>query len=57
VLIRAEDSTLAALLECVRSISATRVVYNRLYGNCTSLSDTIFQDNCFFLKYFVFESA
>jgi cryptochrome 2 len=38
VLIRAEDSTLAALLECVHSISATRVVYNRLYGNFTSLS-------------------
>lgn len=36
VLIRAEDSTLAALLECVRSISATRVVYNRLYGTVLS---------------------
>jgi cryptochrome 2 len=52
VLIRAEDSTLAALLECVHSISATRVVYNRLYGNFTSLSYTIFQHNYFFISFF-----
>ncbi|AQL03469.1 Cryptochrome-2 [Zea mays] len=39
VLIRAEDSTLAALLECVRSISATRVVYNRLYDPISLVLD------------------
>ncbi|GJM99635.1 hypothetical protein PR202_ga16756 [Eleusine coracana subsp. coracana] len=32
VLIRAKESTLAALLKCVHLIGATRVVYNRLYG-------------------------
>lgn len=39
VLIRAEDSTLAALLECVRSIGATRVVYNRLYDPISLVHD------------------
>ncbi|KAJ1265697.1 hypothetical protein BS78_08G095600 [Paspalum vaginatum] len=39
VLIRAEDSALAALLECVRSIGATRVVYNRLYDPISLVND------------------
>ncbi|WVZ90545.1 hypothetical protein U9M48_036838 [Paspalum notatum var. saurae] len=39
VLIRAEDSTLAALLECVRSVGATRVVYNRLYDPISLMHD------------------
>jgi cryptochrome 2 len=36
VLIRAEETTLAALLRCVHSVGATRVVYNHLYGTVTS---------------------
>jgi cryptochrome 2 len=32
LLIRAEEGTLAALLRCVDSVGATRVVYNHLYG-------------------------
>lgn len=35
-LIRAE-STLAALLQCIGAIGATRVVYNHLYGNIARL--------------------
>ncbi|XP_062232688.1 cryptochrome-1-like isoform X2 [Phragmites australis] len=38
MLIRAE-STLAALLECVHSIGATRVVYNRLYDPISIVCD------------------
>jgi cryptochrome 2 len=38
VLIRAEETTLAALLRCVDSVGATRVVYNHLYGTVASPS-------------------
>ena len=50
VLIHAKNSTLAALLECIHSTGATRVVYNCLYGNVTSLSYMIFQVSCFFIS-------
>uniref|UniRef100_A0ACD5YSI3 Uncharacterized protein n=1 Tax=Avena sativa TaxID=4498 RepID=A0ACD5YSI3_AVESA len=39
LLIRAEESTLAALLQCVHSIGATRVVYNRLYDPISLVRD------------------
>ncbi|TVU10646.1 hypothetical protein EJB05_44190 [Eragrostis curvula] len=39
VVIRAERSTLAALLECVHLVGATRVVYNRLYDPISLVHD------------------
>ncbi|KAK8455475.1 hypothetical protein SEVIR_4G120252v4 [Setaria viridis] len=39
ILIHAEDSTLAALLESVHSTGATRVVYNRLYDPISLVHD------------------
>nr|WCD39199.1 cryptochrome 2 [Stipa breviflora] len=39
LLIRAEESTLSALLQCVDSAGATRVVYNRLYDPISLVRD------------------